>query len=323
MPPKRPYDWNQRPLGAPLPRGTLRRPRPEPRPSPPADRTVWIILACVPVALAISVVAVLALRGTGEEPKSARSPDEPWEAPEIAAWVEPEPAAPTPAVEARSTPSPAAARPAGGPATPEVLSPAAPAAEAPPKKATKARKPAKAKPAAPKDAGENRLVTLVLSGALEDRELDPDDPQTWARLSYFLREEVRSPHFLVYPDGSIPLSMPQQAAGKAPPAPRVAVPDPDPDAEPTYRLVIEASAGEGAGVTFYRQRLGRTFRSQVSCRIEKKVGDEFKVLGQAAADESTSLAKDSVADPGASTRQAYDAAIEKLLRQLAGQLPFR
>jgi hypothetical protein len=193
-----------------------------------------------------------------------------------------------------------------------------------PKKASGAHK--KAAPAEPVTvvaSGENRLFTLELSGTLGGEELDPEDSQTWARLSYFLREEARRPHFLVYPDGSIPLSVPAAPDGKARrTGPRVEVPEPAEGEQPAYRLVVAASAGKGAGVTFYGQRLASTYRARVSCRIEKRGdGETWKLVRHLTADESINT-DGSGAKAGALVRRVYDACFQKLLGQLASQPPF-
>lgn len=331
---KKPYDWNRRPLGAPLPRGNVRRGALPPREpgAPPPDRTaVRIILVCVVVALAIPIAASFAFRGSARDPKGARNPETAPNAGRRAAWgptpgvavVEPLEGTPEAPVEVAVIPPPAdLAAPEHPPHPKESAAP--PAAAGVKKAPRKGSAPDKAKPAGRNGSGENRLFTLELSGTLGEEELDPGDSQTWARLSYFLRKEARSPHFLVYPDGSIPVSVPQGRESEAAPASSLdgsAEPEGDTDA-PAYRLVIEAAAKEGAGVTFYRQRLGRTFRSWVSCRIEKRAGDELKVLGQVSAEESTTLSRDSGSEPATLLRQVYDASIQKLLKQLAGQPPF-
>ena len=327
---QRPYDWNRRPLGASLPRGgNSPRRRQEPRPSPPPDRRVGIIIGCVLAALGVAIGASFLARGSPDSPRGfPRVAEEPWDPIPGITTVAPNEGTPDTPVEVAVVPPPADLSPTVS--TPVSPSPEVKSAPPPPEivtttvvKKTKARKPApKARPTG--EGGENKFFTLELSGTLGGEELDPEDSQTWARISYFLRSEARSPHYLVYPDGSIPVSSPQRKEGKTESL-SSATEEEEPEGDtstPTYRLVIDASASEGGGVTFYRQKLGRSFRSRVSCRIEKRTGDEFKLIGQLSADESTTLSKDSSAEASTVLRSAYDLAIEKLLKQLGGQRPF-
>ena len=174
-----------------------------------------------------------------------------------------------------------------------------------------------------KTDGENRYFTLELSGSIGGAELDPEDSQTWARLSYFVRQEARRPHFLVYPDGSMPSSAPVAVNGKPAPG-RPAGEDVEPGgdpAEPEYRLVIHASASQGEGVTFLRQRLASTYRCQVKCRIDRRAGDSWKALASATASESINP-QTTDATSEVYLRRVFDATIEKLTQQLGSQAPF-
>jgi len=175
-----------------------------------------------------------------------------------------------------------------------------------------------------KTDGENRYFTLELSGSLGGAELDPDDSQTWARVAYFVREEARRPHFLVYPDGSVPASAPVAVNGKPVarrPAGEEIEPGGDPG-DPAYRLVITASASQGQGVTFLRQRLASSYRCQVGCRVYRRVGDSWKIVASVSAEESTNP-QTLDATPAEYLRRVYDATIQKLVGQLADQPPFK
>jgi hypothetical protein len=321
-PMKQPYDWNRRPLGAPLPRRNVRKtamPRRKEEALP--ERTgVRIIVGCVVAALLIPIGVMLALRAGRQESVTRRPDSWDWQAAEadrLTEVVEPVIEAPPP------VPPPATSRPAVAVLPPPEPSP--PAKEAPARVAAVTKKAPKAPkkiqepepPAAP--PGENRLCTLELSGTLGGAELDPEDAQTWARLSYFLRSEARRPHLLVYPDGSIPVSTPAAADGDSAPTGDDEL---SAEGEPAYRLVVSASAQKGAGVTFYGQRLSDTYRASVSCRIEKMgEGDTWRVIKSVTATESMNT-KDSGAGALTILRRVYDACLEKLVKQLAGEPPF-
>ena len=332
------YDRNHRPRRvdprlAPggRPRRALREKSAE---ASPVDRTgVRLLIACVVLVVAVPVGIHFALRGPKER-VVVKKDDGGWESAEdhlleIEQGIAPVPAIP-PIAEPSVTNGAVAAAPASltpaeahEPPAPErtVAAATVPAPDKVFKKKRQSREEVKAAKAKKTD-GENRYFTLELSGSLGGAQLDPEDSQTWARVSYFVRQEARRPHFLVYPDGSVPVSAPvngKSAPGR--PAGEEVEPGGDPE-EPAYRLVITASASQGQGVTFMRQRLASTFRCQVGCRVYRRVGDSWKILASVSTQESINP-QTLDATPAAYLRRVYDATIQKLVGQLADQPPFK
>lgn len=172
---------------------------------------------------------------------------------------------------------------------------------------------------------ENRLFTLVLSGRLGEQPLDPNDPQTWARLSYFLREEAPVRSYLVYPNGSIPVSMPAVPSASAKQR-KPAADDPGPVGDPTaptYRLVIQSTAQSQGSVTFYGKEIGSKYGCKILCRVEKRNGEQFNILEQAIVEEGVTPTKGAVIDSATLVRRLHDSAIDKLTKRLQAMRIFR
>lgn len=201
---------------------------------------------------------------------------------------------------------------------------------APQETAERRRVRVKAKPA-PKVAAipseENRFFTLQLSGSIGGQPIDSNDQQTWARLSYFLSDEAPAKFYLVYPDGSIPHSVPTGPGAKVNPR-KNAVSDSPPagdSSRPDYRLVVESTVTSGNPVTFYGKILGSKFNCRMTCRVEKRNGADFALVEQAAVEEKSTPARGRGpdVDPVTYVRQMHDATLEKLVKKLQGLAVFR
>jgi hypothetical protein len=191
--------------------------------------------------------------------------------------------------------------------------------------AAAAARAAGAMPAPDAPAGENPFFTLELSGNLGGTSLDPQDPQTWARLSYFLHDEAPSRFYLVYPNGSIPRALPR-AGGVASARKNEVKETPAGDtSKPTYRLVISATSGAGGPVTFYGKVIGSKYNCTIHCRVEKRQGADFALVQETSVEESSTPAKGNGPSEDVATypRRVYDVALDKLARQLQGLAVFR
>ncbi|MBI4600808.1 MAG: hypothetical protein HY721_02500 [Planctomycetes bacterium] len=139
----------------------------------------------------------------------------------------------------------------------------------------------------------------------------------------------------MYPGGHIPLAV---KAG-APPKPRSdekdkkdmkersresqVQPQGDPH-RPTYKLVLKASSKAAGLVTFYGKALADRYACTIHCRLEKRRehGEGFVLLRELAVEEGATPARGGNEKPADLVRQVYDAAVEKLARQLAAVPPF-
>ncbi len=186
---------------------------------------------------------------------------------------------------------------------------------------------------APAPPEENRFFTLELSGSVGDAPLDPNDTQTWARLSYFLREESPSRFYLVYPNGTIPLAVkgghagPNGTLAKGAPAKKTeeTAPPTGDTSRPTHRLVLRSTSKSTGKVTFYGRELASKYNCSISCRVEKRKApdEDFALLQEVSVEEALTPAKDSQDDGASYVRKLYDVAVDKLLQKLGTVAPFR
>lgn len=180
---------------------------------------------------------------------------------------------------------------------------------------------AKGEPAAP--PGENAYFTLVLSGALDGKQLDPNDSQTWARLAYALREEATAPYILVYPGGGTPLVMPPPGSALARRKPReVKVPPGDP-ATPTYRIVLDAKVSAEGGISFYGRKMASRYGARLSASIEKRSGDRFVPVKTISHSEGHTTSVADREDPETIVRKLYDVALDTLAGKILQTPLFR
>ena len=170
----------------------------------------------------------------------------------------------------------------------------------------------------------NRFFTLELAGNLGGAKLDPKDQQTWARLAYFLSEEAKARHFLVYPDGTLPVVRKQ---GETKNKTKVAASEPremptGDRSSPTFKMVLEAKASSEGKITFYGTTLANKYACTIQCRLFQWDGKEYRRLADVKVEEKTSPSADNQGKTSADmVRLTYDLALERLARKLAA-LPF-
>lgn len=176
---------------------------------------------------------------------------------------------------------------------------------------------------------ETRVVTLRLSGNVGPARLDPNDPFTWGRLGYFFQQEMSPRYFLVFPGGGVPTIVkgPTMFKGRVvdkgedlralrpPPGPRGIF------GSPKYRIDLLAVAGSAGTMTFYGRKIGTNNQCQLSAQIYDLQGEKPRLVDSFTVTEKvTRLAE---GPPGPQDRQAYQMAIEKLVKRLRSTSCFK
>ncbi|MCZ6792086.1 MAG: hypothetical protein O7J95_00560 [Planctomycetota bacterium] len=173
-------------------------------------------------------------------------------------------------------------------------------------------------------SGENRFFTLALSGTLEGKPIDPNDPQTWARLGYFLQRNSPLPFHLVYPGGYVPLVMKKGRGGRLiekRPDENSPVPRGD-RSNPSYKIVLDVSVRSAGDVKFYGKSLASKYISTLSGRIEKRTGGEFRTLERFSVSQTRTPSKDNPLSGEKLARTIYDVSLDQLVRKLKSLPPF-
>lgn len=164
-----------------------------------------------------------------------------------------------------------------------------------PRKGVAAKKIA-ARPAAPTI---NNRFSMTLSGKLGNQDLDPNDSQTWARLSYALQSEAKQSHGLVRDGNAAATGGPNQ---------------------PTYRLNVEAQSTKESGITFYGKQIGSRYRCQITATIQKLQGSDYAYLDSAAHVEEYTPTQDNDTEEKI-LRKVYDVALDRFAKELVKSRP--
>ncbi len=176
---------------------------------------------------------------------------------------------------------------------------------------------------------ETRVVALRLSGNVASTPLDPNDQFTWGRLGYFFQQELSPRYFLLFPSGNVPTIVkgPTMFKGRVvkegqdlrdlrpPPGPRGSF------GSPRYRIDLQSDDGRAGSITFYGGKIGQNYRCRLSVQIFNLEGEQPSLVDTFTITETvTRLARGAT---GPRDRQAYEMAIEKLVKRLQSSPYFR